>query len=142
MKSPDREVPRFTEDLFDLWDGSFEDVPPLHSFILSWDDVQVEIDTGNWREVVEMADRLAGQERPDDLEAAIQKARQMVICLDNLIKAVKDDRITKVLHQHKRSGVPLVLVYPPVGEAIVLPPVMSSPGKVLEALEKAARTEP
>jgi thiol:disulfide interchange protein DsbD len=53
----------------------------------------------------------------------------------------RDPEITKVLHRHKRGGVPLVLVYPPKGGAIVLPPVMSSPGKVLEALEKAARTE-
>ena len=54
----------------------------------------------------------------------------------------KDKVITKALHAHGRGAVPLVLVYPPVGEAIVLPPVMSSPGKVLEALEKAARIEP
>ena len=54
----------------------------------------------------------------------------------------KDKVITKALHAHGRGAVPLVLVYPPVGEAIVLPPVMSSPGKVLEALEKAARTGP
>ena len=53
-----------------------------------------------------------------------------------------DKTITKVLHSFKRGGVPLVLVYPPEGEAIVLPPVMSSPGKVLEALEKAARSDP
>ena len=51
----------------------------------------------------------------------------------------KDKVITKALHSFKRSGVPLVLVYPPEGEAIMLPPLMSSPGKVLEALEKAAR---
>jgi thiol:disulfide interchange protein DsbD len=54
----------------------------------------------------------------------------------------KDKVITKALHVHGRGAVPLVLVYPPVGEAIVLPPVMSSPGKVLEALEKAARAGP
>jgi thiol:disulfide interchange protein DsbD len=53
-----------------------------------------------------------------------------------------DKTITKVLHSFKRGGVPLVLVYPPEGEAIVLPPVMSSPGKVLEALETAARIDP
>jgi len=50
-----------------------------------------------------------------------------------------DKTITKVLHSFKRGGVPLVVVYPPEGEAIVLPPVMSSPGKVLDALEKAGR---
>ena len=47
---------------------------------------------------------------------------------------LEDDRITKVLLSHKRDGVPLVLVYPPEGEAIVLPPVMNGPEKVLEAL--------
>jgi len=52
---------------------------------------------------------------------------------------VRDKRITKVLHAHKRAGVPLVLVYPVSGEPIVLPPVMSSPEKVLEALDKAGR---
>ena len=51
----------------------------------------------------------------------------------------KDPAITKVLHRHKRAGVPLVLVYPPKGEPIILPPLMSSPGKVLEALDKAGR---
>jgi hypothetical protein len=35
-----------------------------------------------------------------------------------------------------------VLVYPPKGEAIVMPPVMSNPEKVLEALNKAGRVTP
>jgi thiol:disulfide interchange protein DsbD len=51
----------------------------------------------------------------------------------------KDKAITKALRAHGRGAVPLVLVYPPKGEAIILPPVMSSPGKVLDALEKAGR---
>jgi len=51
-----------------------------------------------------------------------------------------DETITRVLHSFKRSGVPLVLVYPPKGEAMVLPPLMHSPGKVLEALDKAANS--
>jgi thiol:disulfide interchange protein DsbD len=50
----------------------------------------------------------------------------------------KDPVITKALHEYKRGAVPLVLVYPPLGEAIILPPVMSSPRKVLDALDKAA----
>jgi thiol:disulfide interchange protein len=50
----------------------------------------------------------------------------------------KNPVITKALHEYKRGAVPLVLVYPPEGEAIILPPVMSSPGKVLDALDKAA----
>tara|TARA_Y100000588_G_scaffold178393_1_gene192337 strand:- start:487 stop:2634 length:2148 start_codon:yes stop_codon:yes gene_type:complete len=49
----------------------------------------------------------------------------------------KDPVMTEALHRYKRGAVPLVLVYPPQGEAIVLPPVMSSPEKVLEALDKA-----
>ena len=53
----------------------------------------------------------------------------------------KDPVITEALHRHRRGAVPLVLVYPPQGEAIVLPPVMHSPGKVLEALEKAVTPE-
>ena len=55
---------------------------------------------------------------------------------------LQDDRITKVLLSYKRDGVPLVLVYPPEGEAIVLPPVMNGPEKVLEALEKAGNVSP
>ena len=51
----------------------------------------------------------------------------------------KDPVITKALHRYRRGAVPLILVYPPEGDAIILPPVMSSPEKVLEALEKAAR---
>jgi thiol:disulfide interchange protein DsbD len=54
----------------------------------------------------------------------------------------RDPAISKVLHKHKRAGVPLVLVYPPKGEAIVLPPVMSGPEKVLEALDKAGKVSP
>jgi len=54
----------------------------------------------------------------------------------------KDEIITKVLHQHKRAGVPLVLVYPPEGEAIILPPVMNGPEKVLDALDKAGNASP
>jgi thiol:disulfide interchange protein DsbD len=54
----------------------------------------------------------------------------------------KDQTITKVLQQYQRAGVPLVLVYPPEGEAIVLPPVMSGPEKVLEALDKAGKLSP
>ena len=54
----------------------------------------------------------------------------------------KDQTITKVLQQHQRAGVPLVLVYPPEGEAIILPPVMSGPEKVLEALDKAGKLSP
>ncbi|MDE2679815.1 MAG: protein-disulfide reductase DsbD family protein [Verrucomicrobiota bacterium] len=54
----------------------------------------------------------------------------------------RDQTITKVLHQYKRAGVPLVLVYPPEGEAIVLPPVMNGPEKVLEALDKAGNVSP
>jgi len=50
--------------------------------------------------------------------------------------------ITKALHQHQRGAVPLVLVYPPKGEAIVMPPVMSNPEKVLEALDKAGTVQP
>ena len=53
-----------------------------------------------------------------------------------------DKTITKVLHSFKRGGVPLVLVYPPEGEAIILPPVMSGPEKVLEALDKAGKLSP
>ena len=49
---------------------------------------------------------------------------------------------SKVLHSFKRGGVPLVLVYPPKGEAIILPPVMRNPEKVLEALEKASNVSP
>ena len=49
----------------------------------------------------------------------------------------KDPVMTEALHRYKRGAVPLVLVYPPKGEAIVLPPVMSGPEKVLEALGKA-----
>ena len=49
----------------------------------------------------------------------------------------KDPVMTEALHRYKRGAVPLVLVYPPEGEAIVLPPVMSGPEKVLEALGKA-----
>ena len=55
---------------------------------------------------------------------------------------LQDDRITKVLLSHKRDGVPLVLVYPPEGEAIVLPPVMNGPEKVLEALGEAGKVSP
>ena len=54
----------------------------------------------------------------------------------------KDPVITKALHQHQRGAVPLVLVYAPKGEAILLPPVMSSPEKVLDALDKAGRLVP
>ena len=54
----------------------------------------------------------------------------------------KDQTITKVLQQYQRAGVPLVLVYPSEGEAIVLPPVMSGPEKVLEALDKAGKVSP
>ena len=53
----------------------------------------------------------------------------------------KDPVITEALHRYRRGAVPLVLVYPPQGEAIVLPPVMHSPGKVLEALEKTVTPE-
>ena len=54
----------------------------------------------------------------------------------------KDQKITKVLQQYQRAGVPLVLVYPSEGEAIVLPPVMSGPEKVLEALDKVGKVSP
>ncbi len=54
----------------------------------------------------------------------------------------KDPAITKVLNRHQRAGVPLVLVYPPTGDPIVLPPVMKDPEKVLEALEKAGSSAP
>ena len=54
----------------------------------------------------------------------------------------RDPVITKALHQHQRGAVPLVLVYPPKGEAIVMPPVMNGPGKVLEALDKAGSLAP
>jgi thiol:disulfide interchange protein DsbD len=54
----------------------------------------------------------------------------------------KDAVITKALHDHGRGAVPLVLVYPPKGEAIILPPVMRNPEKVLEALEKASNVSP
>jgi len=54
----------------------------------------------------------------------------------------RDPVITKALHQHQRGAVPLVLVYPPKGEAILLPPVMRSPEKVLDALDKAGKVTP
>ena len=54
----------------------------------------------------------------------------------------KDPAITKVLQRHQRAGVPLVLVYPPKGDPIVLPPVMKDSEKVLEALEKAGSSAP
>ena len=54
----------------------------------------------------------------------------------------KDPAITQVLQRHQRAGVPLVLVYPPTGDPIVLPPVMKDPEKVLEALEKAGTVSP
>ena len=49
----------------------------------------------------------------------------------------KNPEITKALQRHKRAGPPLVLVYPPKGNPIILPPVMNSPEKILEALDKA-----
>jgi thiol:disulfide interchange protein DsbD len=52
----------------------------------------------------------------------------------------EDPAITAELKRHERAGVPLVLVYPKAATEppIVLPTVLT-PGKVLEALEQAAR---
>ncbi|MBI4664141.1 MAG: thioredoxin family protein [Verrucomicrobia bacterium] len=54
----------------------------------------------------------------------------------------KDPKITEELRKHGRAGVPLVLVYPadPASLPEVLP-VLLTPGKVLDALNKAASSK-
>ena len=54
----------------------------------------------------------------------------------------KDPRITKVLHDHRRSGVPLVLVYSPGEDKPEVLPVMLTPQIVLDALENAGKPSP
>ena len=54
----------------------------------------------------------------------------------------KDPRITKVLQKHRRSGVPLVLVYSPGENEPEVLPVMLTPQIVLDALENAGKATP
>lgn len=54
----------------------------------------------------------------------------------------KDPRITKVLHNHRRSGVPLVLVYSSGENKPEVLPVMLTPQIVLDALENAGKSSP
>ncbi|MCH2603715.1 MAG: thioredoxin family protein, partial [Pedosphaera sp.] len=54
----------------------------------------------------------------------------------------KDPRITKVLHEHRRSGVPLVLVYSPGENKPEVLPVMLTPQIVLDALENTGKFSP
>jgi thiol:disulfide interchange protein len=54
----------------------------------------------------------------------------------------KDPRITKVLHDHRRSGVPLVLVYSPDENKPEVLPVMLTPQIVLDALEDTGKFSP
>ena len=54
----------------------------------------------------------------------------------------KDPRITKVLHDHRRSGVPLVLVYSSGENKPEVLPVMLTPQIVLDALENAGKSSP
>ena len=54
----------------------------------------------------------------------------------------KDPRITKVLHDHRRSGVPLVLVYSPGENKPEVLPVMLTPQIVLDALENTGKFSP
>ena len=75
-----------------------------------------------------------------EVESVVQKLKEIKGVAFLADWTNKDPVITKALHRYRRGAVPLILVYPPKGDAIVLPPVMSSPGKVLEALGKAARS--
>jgi thiol:disulfide interchange protein DsbD len=50
----------------------------------------------------------------------------------------KDPVILAEMQRFGRAGPPLVLVYPPSGDPIVLPTVVDSSGIVLDALDKAA----
>jgi thiol:disulfide interchange protein len=54
----------------------------------------------------------------------------------------KDPRITKVLHDHRRSGVPLVLVYSSDENKPEVLPVMLTPQIVLDALKNAGKSSP
>ena len=54
----------------------------------------------------------------------------------------KDPGITKVLQEHRRSGVPLVLVYSPDENKPEVLPVMLTPQIVLDALENTGKFSP
>lgn len=49
----------------------------------------------------------------------------------------RDDRITALLREHDRAGVPLYLFYPPSGEAVVLPQILTE-SLLLAQLERGA----
>ena len=54
----------------------------------------------------------------------------------------KDTRITKVLQEHRRSGVPLVLIYSPGENKPEVLPVMLTPQIVLDAFDNTGKDSP
>ena len=75
-----------------------------------------------------------------DSVRAVLKERDVVAMTGDYTN--KDPRITKMLHDHRRSGVPLVLVYSPGENKPEVLPVMLTPQIVLDALENAGKSSP
>lgn len=74
-----------------------------------------------------------------DRESVQQKAKDLNIAMVKGDWTNEDPRITTLLHEHRRAGVPTYLMYPadPNGTAEILPQLLT-PGIVIEAMERAA----
>lgn len=72
-------------------------------------------------------------------EAVIERARELNVALVKGDWTNEDPRITALLHQYQRAGVPTYLMYPadPTARAEILPQILT-PDIVIRAMERAA----
>ena len=91
QSSPDQDVKRLSQDLFDLWrEPKMEKVPRLKQLLFSYDQVRSLLSKKSFDEAVELVTRKGStKDAPPDLQPLIQNARERVQCRQTLEPKVR-----------------------------------------------------